>query len=35
LHPVKIEDSVSHPIAEGLEQQLRAWLNDMNDPFLL
>jgi arylsulfatase A-like enzyme len=35
LHPVKIEDPLSHPIAKGLDRQLLAWIKDMNDPFLL
>lgn len=35
LEPEKIEDPFAHPIAEGLEQQLRTWLKNMKDPFLL
>lgn len=35
LQPEKIEDSLKHPIARGLEQKLRTWLKDLKDPFLL
>ncbi|MEH7011568.1 sulfatase [Neobacillus niacini] len=35
LDPEKIEELLDHPIAKGLEQQLRTWLKDMKDPFLL
>jgi arylsulfatase A-like enzyme len=35
MQPEKIEDSLDHPIAKGLEQELRTWLKDMKDPFLL
>ncbi|WP_045518503.1 sulfatase family protein [Neobacillus niacini] len=35
LQPEKIEDPFVHPIAKELEQQLRTWLKDMEDPFLL
>lgn len=35
LQPEKIENSYDHPIAKGLEQELRTWLKDTKDPFLI
>lgn len=35
LYPEKIENPFTHSMAEGLERQLRAWLKDMKDSFLV